>query len=144
MSYKLFHDTSYCTVYGTALTSDRMCYVCILPLLWFPVNLWALGNLLEDLPGWLSEFQQVPTSDGCYAELLTLWALLASSSVGGLDGSSSSKKKTLHISWDISFKIKCQSQSRWTFLKLMGIRISPGRLLGPTHAYWVKVYQGGA
>ena len=39
MTYKLFHDTSYCTTYGTALKSDRVCYVCILPLLWFPVNL---------------------------------------------------------------------------------------------------------
>ena len=47
---------SYFTTYATALKSDRMGYVCILPLLWFPVNLWALGNLLEDLLGWVSEF----------------------------------------------------------------------------------------
>ena len=53
-------------------------------------------------------------------------------------------QKTLHISWDISFKIKCQSQSRWTFLRLMGIRLSPRRLPGPTQAYWIRVYQGGA
>ena len=55
MTYKLFRDTSYCTTYGTAVKSDRVCYVCILPLLWFPVNLWALGKLLEDLLGWVSQ-----------------------------------------------------------------------------------------
>ena len=27
-------------------------------------------------------------------------------------------RKTVHVSWDVSFKIKCQSQSRWTFLRL--------------------------
>ena len=214
MTYKLFRDTSYCTTYGTAVKSDRVCYVCILPLLWFPVNLWALGKLLEDLLGWVSQIL-ASTNLRCLLRRVTDGSASKESACSARDTEDEGSvpgsgrfpgegngnplqysclkspvdrrawwatvqriaknqtqqlsththwlselhlslpvwapwmdlpppQKTLRISWDISLKVKCQSQSRWTFLRLMGIRLSPGRLPGPTQAYWIRVYQGGA